>query len=195
MVVLAGDTQPGLRGVEWAARAFGGRPVVYVLGNHEFYGNTAPDLISKAQARGAELGVHVLSDSGVVVSGVRFLGATLWTDFRLFGSSPTAAALAQQRMTDFRKIRVTPHYRKLRRRTNHCPRRSPELLRAQAMQQRNAVADLPTPEHYQIPSTHTYSHLLAPLSTLSYFGLRCPTALRHRSLKRGSPAAPARPDE
>ena len=112
-VVLAGDTHLGLRGVEWAAQAFAGWPVIYVLGNHEFYGHTAPDLIAKAQARGAELGVHVLSDSGIVVEGVRFLGATLWTDFRLFGPSPTVAMVAQQRMVDFRKIRVSPQYRKL----------------------------------------------------------------------------------
>jgi predicted phosphodiesterase len=114
VVVLAGDIATGVRGIEWAAHTFRGLPVVYVLGNHEFYGQTAPDLVRKAQQHGAELGVHVLSDDSVMIGEVRFLGATLWTDFRLFGNSPSPALAAQQGMTDFRRIRVSPRYRKLR---------------------------------------------------------------------------------
>jgi hypothetical protein len=57
--------------------------------------------------------VHVLSDEALTLDGVRFLGATLWTDFRLFGPSPTAPIAAQQQMVDYRKIRVSPRYRKL----------------------------------------------------------------------------------
>lgn len=39
-VVLAGDINtPGVRAVQWAARdsTFGGKPVAFVPGNHEFY--------------------------------------------------------------------------------------------------------------------------------------------------------------
>jgi hypothetical protein len=113
VAVLAGDTHVGVRGVEWAAGAFGDRPVVYVLGNHEFYGHTAPDLIARLRARAAGTGVHVLSDEALTVGGTRFLGATLWTDFRLLGPSPTAPLTAQQQMADYGTIRVSPRYRKL----------------------------------------------------------------------------------
>jgi hypothetical protein len=38
IVVLAGDVHVGVRGIEWARRSFPLCPVVYVPGNHEFYG-------------------------------------------------------------------------------------------------------------------------------------------------------------
>ena len=116
VVVLAGDLAPGLRGVEWAVARWPDRPLIIVPGNHEFYGRTYPALVRKLVARAAALGphVHVLSDAAVVVAGVRFLGATLWTDFRLHGESSIGMAAAQLRMTDFRRIRVEPSYSKAR---------------------------------------------------------------------------------
>jgi predicted phosphodiesterase len=38
VIVLAGDIHVGIHGVEWARRSFPLNPVVYVPGNHEFYG-------------------------------------------------------------------------------------------------------------------------------------------------------------
>lgn len=87
LIVLAGDTHIGLRGVEWAARSFTAQPILYLAGNHEFYGQNAPDLVAKLRERGRELGVTVLSDEEVVIDGIRFLGATLWTDFELHDDS------------------------------------------------------------------------------------------------------------
>ena len=37
VTILAGDIHTGARGLEWARRVFPG-PVLYVPGNHEFYG-------------------------------------------------------------------------------------------------------------------------------------------------------------
>ena len=36
LTILAGDIGAGIGGIEWAAKAFN-MPVIYVLGNHEFY--------------------------------------------------------------------------------------------------------------------------------------------------------------
>ena len=60
--------------------------------------------------------VAVLDRDELVVNGVRFLGATLWTDFSLFGVERRAAAmmLCGEQMNDYRSIRVSPHFRKLR---------------------------------------------------------------------------------
>jgi len=44
VTVLAGDTDIGKRGVGWAAAAFAGWPVIYVAGNHEYYGRAIPKL-------------------------------------------------------------------------------------------------------------------------------------------------------
>lgn len=39
--------------------------------------------------------VHVLDRDQIVIGGVRFLGATMWTDFGATGNSPLAALSAQ----------------------------------------------------------------------------------------------------
>lgn len=113
-VVLAGDTHPGTKGLAWACQAFPTKPVIYVCGNHEFYGQSIP----KHQLRLLELArgsnVHLLENGGVSIAGVRFLGCTLWTDFALFGDPRIAGYEATQRMTDYRRIRLDPSYRRLR---------------------------------------------------------------------------------
>lgn len=114
VVVVAGDLHPGVRSVEWAAERWPDRPVVLVPGNHEFYGHAHPRLVRLLRERAAQLGdetgaaIHVLSDAAVEIGGVRFLGATLWTDFELLGTPRDSASEARQRMTDFRSVLVEP---------------------------------------------------------------------------------------
>jgi predicted phosphodiesterase len=109
-VILAGDAHPGVRGLEWAAARWPDRPLVYVPGNHEFYGHAHPRLVRRLEARAAALGphVHVLSDRAVVLAGVRFLGATLWTDFELWGDPVRSGAAAVEQMADFERVQVEP---------------------------------------------------------------------------------------
>jgi predicted phosphohydrolase len=84
VLVLAGDISVGPEAIElfadWPARH-----VVYVAGNHEYYGghweSTVDDI--RAAARGTKL--HFLENDSLVIDGVRFLGCTLWTDFALAG--------------------------------------------------------------------------------------------------------------
>ncbi len=51
-------------------------------------------------------GVHVLNHGEVVIDGVRFLGATLWTDFKLFGDDMKRHAYTEalNGLRDFRVI-------------------------------------------------------------------------------------------
>lgn len=83
IVVLAGDIHPGDKAVHWAQRpsTFAGKPVVFVPGNHEFYGRERSHTLQELRQRAAGSNVHLLDRDAVVLSGVRFLGATLWTDF------------------------------------------------------------------------------------------------------------------
>lgn len=83
VVVLAGDINLGADAVSWARRRFGGLPVIYIPGNHEFYGRDLSATLELLRTEGRREGVTVLEGSGVVIAGVRFLGATLWTDFAL----------------------------------------------------------------------------------------------------------------
>lgn len=87
VTVLAGDIGVGLQGIEWALQAIPfHQPVIYVMGNHEFYGQRSmPELWKKAREKVAGTHVHLLENEAVEIGGVRFLGATLWTDFDLFG--------------------------------------------------------------------------------------------------------------
>ena len=83
VVVLAGDIGVGLNGIEWAARRFPEVPVIYVPGNHEFYGHDI-GLTDELKAA-APPNIHVLNNGRLEFDGVRFLASTLWTDFRLHG--------------------------------------------------------------------------------------------------------------
>jgi hypothetical protein len=56
----------------------------------------------------------VLDNEARVIGGVRFLGSTLWTDFRLFGSGPERSSAMREAvrfMRDFQRIeRFTPEH-------------------------------------------------------------------------------------
>jgi Icc-related predicted phosphoesterase len=103
VVVLAGDIAKGVDGIDWALERFR-VPVVYVPGNHEYYHHDLALLASmRERARGTR--VHLLDRQSVVLGGVTFLGATLWTDFELFGDANTAFDHAREKLPDFRVIR------------------------------------------------------------------------------------------
>ncbi|HOX24298.1 MAG TPA: metallophosphoesterase [Candidatus Krumholzibacteria bacterium] len=114
LVLLAGDISTGTAGVAWAAAAFGDRPVVYVPGNHEYYGEAFPRHLGALRRAAKGTGVRVLDRGVLELDSVRILGCTLWTDFDLHGDSRAARALAAERMWDYREIRISPRLRAAR---------------------------------------------------------------------------------
>ena len=90
VVVLAGDIHAGVLGIPWARRQFPAAPVIYVPGNHEFYSARLQDVLVALRKESRRLGVHLLDGDEFLVDGVRFLGATLWTDPRSYRASPAA---------------------------------------------------------------------------------------------------------
>ncbi len=123
VVVLAGDIGPHPRMLHrWAALCEpSGAQLVFVAGNHEFYGrNHARWLLQFREGAEAVCGamagrVHVLEHDAVAIGGVRFLGATAWTDFTACGDDPgrVAEAMFEARlcMADFAEILVGPTQR------------------------------------------------------------------------------------
>lgn len=95
VTVLAGDIGVGLQGIEWALKTFPWhRPVIYVMGNHEFYGQRVMmELWKDARKKVKGTHIHLLENESVEIEGVRFLGATLWTDFCLFGAGEREKAM------------------------------------------------------------------------------------------------------
>ncbi len=82
-------------------------PVVSVLGNHEFY-RSAIDRECIAAGQASALGdVHVLDNMIYTHGDVRFIGATLWTDYALYGDAEAAAQSAMNAMNDHRLIHLT----------------------------------------------------------------------------------------
>jgi predicted phosphodiesterase len=115
LVILAGDIATGTGGVEWARSWAHERPVLYVAGNHEFYGHSTPGLLE--QLRGAADGsrVDVLENGEAIIGGVRFLGCTLWTDFDFDGPERRAQSMAmcERLVNDYGQIEYGPAGRPL----------------------------------------------------------------------------------
>lgn len=114
VVILAGDTHVGCEGIAWAAATFGERPVVYVAGNHEFYGQALPRHLNRMKSAARGTNVHVLDRGVLELGGARILACTLWTDFALDGDPRAARVLAGEILWDYREITVLPTRRHLR---------------------------------------------------------------------------------
>ena len=80
-------------------------PIIYVLGNHEYYTlnlYTAIDVYKKVLARIKNL--YILEQEGVELGGVCFWGTTLWSDL----SDPMAALTVQRALMDYEMIEKAP---------------------------------------------------------------------------------------
>ncbi len=106
VVVLAGDIHQGGQGIQWAQRHFSKKEVIYVMGNHEFYGCDVQYLVQCCQAEARGANIHLLENQSVQIRGVTFLGCTLWTDFKLWPKLAEAMAAANDYINDFRLIRA-----------------------------------------------------------------------------------------
>lgn len=107
LIVLAGDLARPAQAMSWAKAL--GRRALYVPGNHEFYGSSLDGAVAELKRLSAGSTVRVLDNEAVVIDGVRFLGSTLWTDFRLFddrGEREASIAEGSRFMRDFSRIRV-----------------------------------------------------------------------------------------
>jgi predicted phosphodiesterase len=115
VLVIAGDLIPRAeRGVKWLRERVPDRPVIYVAGNHEFYGTDEFRTVEKAKAVAEGSNVHVRQCDTVRIGDITFAGATTWTDFHLLGDQHHAMRVAAQRMSDFRKIRTARYERRFR---------------------------------------------------------------------------------
>lgn len=101
VLVLAGDITCGrtkleLKLIEFAQEY---KYIVYVPGNHEYYGHSINELSGRLDVPN---NVFVLNPGTVVINNVAFIGATLWTDFH---GDDDAANAARFGINDFRVIR------------------------------------------------------------------------------------------
>lgn len=100
VLVLAGDIHVGPTNVKAALEVFAKyyEHVVYVPGNHEFYGYD----INALEGMQLPSNVHMLNPGAVTIQGIRFIGAPLWTNFR---EDFFAEHAAKRMISDFKVIK------------------------------------------------------------------------------------------
>ena len=108
VAVFAGDVDGSVRRSVEALRdapVLKGKPVVLVAGNHEHYGSVFQDNLEDGLAAAQGTNVHLMDRATLVIEGVRFIGATLWTDYALLGTTRASMVLAGREMNDHALIR------------------------------------------------------------------------------------------
>lgn len=100
VIVAAGDVGVGAGGVEWLKSS--GKPTIYVAGNHEFYGGDIAGVQAEIGTAVAGSAIRFLECKSTEIGGVRFLGATLWTDF--MGENARLMEALIDNMNDYHQI-------------------------------------------------------------------------------------------
>jgi Icc-related predicted phosphoesterase len=99
--VLAGDIASGRDNVKKVLKIFADayNYVVYVSGNHEYYGS---DIDTFDSITFKENNIYFLNPGSINIGDITFIGGSLWTNF---GNDEVAAITAKSRITDFRRIK------------------------------------------------------------------------------------------
>lgn len=79
VLILGGDIDIGKRSVRFLEEQLQFSPVIYVLGNHEFYNHDINAIIAFYQTLDLP-DLHFLHNSAYHTPSIRFLGCPLWTD-------------------------------------------------------------------------------------------------------------------
>lgn len=106
ILVLGGDIAASpLMFAEYIQKLHTDMPIIYVLGNHEYYshvwGEKTIDLYRWGIERAQLNNVFLLENESIVIRGIRFIGATLWTDFLNGAHGPASEKIVR----DFAAIR------------------------------------------------------------------------------------------
>lgn len=134
IALIAGDVCDD----EWLIETARKLPVVFVAGNHEFYGWSHDERVKRLGAS-HKSGVAFLDDEMFITAGPDIAGATLWTDYN---NDPLAAETARRSMNDHRRIawRKRPWQRFL-------PSHATKLHRASLSYLRSSHADVIMTHH------------------------------------------------
>lgn len=108
IVIMAGDIHIGTKGLAWAREHFPKSEIIYVAGNHEFYGHNYQVLLQQFRTEAQQYHIHFLEQNELILYGIRFLGCTLWTDYKCYEGLSQEAAMAsiENRLADHRLIQT-----------------------------------------------------------------------------------------
>lgn len=109
IIILAGDIDTGTKGAEWAISESErlAKNIIYVLGNHEFYGFEYSSVKQKIIKLCEGTGVYCLDPDVFIQDEVRFIGTTLWTNYKADIRVPQDLAMfyVDKALTDHRVIK------------------------------------------------------------------------------------------
>jgi Icc-related predicted phosphoesterase len=97
IAVMAGDLCEGVEdAITFLARTITRTmPVVYTLGNHEYYGEYLEEARRTARAWARRTpNLYLLDDDEAIINGVRFVGSTLWTNYAIYSHGERARQTA-----------------------------------------------------------------------------------------------------
>ena len=104
MIVVAGDvgTSPStVKGFFAWARQETKAPIIYVIGNHEYYRQIFPDIAESYKSISNEIpDLYMLEHDCIVLNGIRILGGTMWS---FIGDS--SAHIVKYSISDYRLIK------------------------------------------------------------------------------------------
>jgi len=112
VVAVVGDVLPIRAGnaVHWLAEQIPDRPVLFVPGNHDYYGGNVVDAHAawRKAAKGTQ--VSVLINDAITLGGVRFLGTPLYSDLSLPSRWPRGLLeqMVERNISDFMTMRRSP---------------------------------------------------------------------------------------
>jgi len=116
VVILAGDIHINCKSIGFAKKF--NQPVIFVAGNHEYYGSEFHKTNKMMKDDAINTNVHFLLNGSVKIADTLFIGGTLWTDFMLLGKELREKCIfeAAVKMNDFHKIKYFDGntYRKLK---------------------------------------------------------------------------------
>lgn len=106
VLILAGDIASGSTNAVDQIKKFrraGFKDIIFVPGNHEYYGTEIRDFDAKMKLKCASIpDVHFLNPGWVKIKDTIFIGGTLWTNFR---GNPLAELSAKSMISDFYLIK------------------------------------------------------------------------------------------
>lgn len=116
LYVIAGDCGEEPRGLKWALSLldeYQDLQIIYVLGNHTFYGkysNVDTALLKLKNLVKDQPRLHLLENESVIVGDTKFIGSILWTDFNNRNESDLRNAWG--RLNDYKYIKQYETYSK-----------------------------------------------------------------------------------
>ena len=110
VLIVAGDLAEGTRGIDWLRKQCEFSPVVYVTGNHEYYGYDIREIDDELRKLAEDTpNLHFLQCGTVELCGLKIAGCTLWTGLNNEDGTPLDnyhSRMVERSMSDFHVIQV-----------------------------------------------------------------------------------------